>query len=63
MGKGKGATSYWAGKVKSGSVVASFIKIKMKVSNKILRVAATKVPGRTRIVNNYHLFFDRNDDV
>lgn len=63
MGKGKGATSYWAGRVKSGSVVASFLNLKMKISNKVLRVAATKVPGRTNIVNNFPLFYDRNADV
>lgn len=63
MGKGKGATSYWAGRVKSGSVVASFLNLRMKISNKVLRVAATKVPGRTRIVNNFLLSYDRNDDV
>lgn len=63
MGKGKGATSYWAGRVKSGSVVASFINLKMKISDKVLRVAATKVPGRTNIVNNFPLFYDRNNDI
>lgn len=63
MGKGKGATSYWAGRIKSGNVIASFINIKMKISNKILRVAATKVPGRTWVTNNYHLFCDRNPDL
>lgn len=63
MGKGKGATSYWAGRVKSGSVVASFIKIKMKISDKVLRMASTKMPGRSRVVNNYRLFCDRNNDL
>lgn len=63
MGKGKGATSYWASKIKSGSVMASFLKLKMKISNKVLRVGATKLPGRTRIVNNYHMSWGRNNDM
>lgn len=63
MGKGKGSISYWAGRMVSGSVVASFMRIKVKISNKVLRVGATKVPGRTKIYNNLILVCGRNDFV
>lgn len=61
MGKGKGATSYWAGRVKAGNVIVSFSNIKMKISNKSLRAAATKVAGRTSVFNNYIEFLGRNN--
>jgi large subunit ribosomal protein L16 len=49
MGKGKGAIDYWAGRVKSGTVIASFKKITKKVSHKVLTVSATKIPGRVYV--------------
>jgi large subunit ribosomal protein L16 len=49
MGKGKGAIDYWAGRVKSGTVIASFKKITKKISHKVLTVSATKVPGRVYV--------------
>lgn len=63
MGKGKGSISYWAGRMVSGSVIASFIRIKMKISDKVLRIGATKVPGRTKIYNNLILVWGRNNYV
>lgn len=63
MGKGKGAISYWAGRMISGNTVASFICIKQKISNKVLRVAATKIPGRSKIYNNLIIYWGRNNDL
>jgi len=60
MGKGKGNTSYWAGKMLSGTTIVSFSCITTKIANKVLHAAATKVPGRTRILNNLLLSYGRN---
>jgi hypothetical protein len=35
----------------------------MKISNKSLRAAATKVAGRTSIFNNYVEFLGRNNNL
>lgn len=60
MGKGKGAVSYWAGKVKSGNVIVSFSKIKVKISSKILQTVSTKLAGRSRVINNFPFSIGRN---
>lgn len=60
MGKGKGAVSYWAGRVSAGMVLSSFKRLNTKVANRVLRVGATKVPGRVRVYNNLYTIWGRN---
>jgi large subunit ribosomal protein L16 len=63
MGKGKGAVSYWAGRVSSGTVVSSFKKITLKLAQKSLRAGSTKVPGRTKVLINNLLRWGRNNEL
>lgn len=62
MGKGKGAVSYWAGRIKAGTVMSSFKRLNAKIANKVLNAGSTKIAGRTRIVNNLYFNIGRNAD-
>jgi large subunit ribosomal protein L16 len=50
MGKGKGATEYWAAKVKPGRIMFELDGVTEAVAREALRLAAAKLPIRTRFV-------------
>ena len=50
MGKGKGSVDYWACKVKPGRVMFEIDGVNDEVAREALRLAAMKLPIKTRIV-------------
>jgi large subunit ribosomal protein L16 len=50
MGKGKGAIEYWAAKVKPGRIMFELDGVSEEVARAALRLAAAKLPIRTRFV-------------
>ncbi|PWE32700.1 50S ribosomal protein L16 [Maritimibacter sp. 55A14] len=50
MGKGKGSVEFWAAKVKPGRVMFEIDGVSESVAKEALRLAAMKLPLRTRIV-------------
>ncbi|MCY3878262.1 MAG: 50S ribosomal protein L16 [Rhodobacteraceae bacterium] len=50
MGKGKGSVEYWAAKVKPGRVMFEIDGVADAVAREALRLAAMKLPVKTRIV-------------
>ncbi|MDP1668708.1 50S ribosomal protein L16 [Phaeovulum sp.] len=50
MGKGKGATDYWAAKVKPGRIMFEIDGVVETVAREALRLGANKLPVMTRIV-------------
>ncbi len=50
MGKGKGAPVFWASRVKRGRVLYEMEGVTREVARQALRLAAHKLPLRTRIV-------------
>ncbi|PKP69443.1 MAG: 50S ribosomal protein L16 [Alphaproteobacteria bacterium HGW-Alphaproteobacteria-4] len=50
MGKGKGATDYWAAKVKPGRIMFEIDGVVESVAREALRLGANKLPVMTRIV-------------
>ena len=50
MGKGKGAPEYWVAVVKPGTIMFEAGGIKIKAAKEALRLAAQKLPVRTRFV-------------
>ena len=50
MGKGKGSVDYWAAKVKPGRVMFEIDGVTEAVAREALRLAAMKLPLKTRIV-------------
>ena len=50
MGKGKGATDYWAAKVKPGRIVFEIDGVPLDIAREALALAAAKLPIRTRFV-------------
>jgi large subunit ribosomal protein L16 len=50
MGKGKGAPEYWAAKVKPGRIMFELDGVTETVAREALRLAAAKLPIRTRFV-------------
>ena len=50
MGKGKGSVEYWAAKVKPGRVMFEIDGVSEPVAREALRLAAMKLPVKTRIV-------------
>ncbi|MGC9369509.1 MAG: 50S ribosomal protein L16 [Paracoccaceae bacterium] len=50
MGKGKGSVDYWAAKVKPGRVMFEIDGVSEGVAREALRLAAMKLPLKTRIV-------------
>jgi ribosomal protein L16/L10AE len=63
MGKGKGAVSYWAGRLKAGTSITSFKRINVKVAYKVLSAVSTKVSARSKVFNNTHLLIGRNGNI
>jgi large subunit ribosomal protein L16 len=50
MGKGKGSVEYWAAKVKPGRVMFEIDGVTEAVAREALRLAAMKLPIKSRIV-------------
>ena len=50
MGKGKGSVEYWAAKVKPGRVMFELDGVSESIAREALRLAAMKLPVKTRII-------------
>ncbi len=50
MGKGKGSVEFWAAKVKPGRIMFEIDGVTDSVAREALRLAAMKLPVKTRIV-------------
>lgn len=50
MGKGKGSTEFWCAKVKPGRVMFEIDGVSDEVAREALRLAAAKLPLKTRVV-------------
>ena len=50
MGKGKGSPEYWAAKVKPGRIMFEIDGVSEVVAREALRLAAAKLPIKTRVV-------------
>ena len=50
MGKGKGAPEYWVAVVKPGTILFEATGVSLEVANEALRLAAQKLPLRTKFV-------------
>ncbi|GGE47555.1 50S ribosomal protein L16 [Agaricicola taiwanensis] len=50
MGKGKGAPEFWAAKVKPGRIMFELDGVDEEIAREALRLAAAKLPIRTRFV-------------
>ena len=50
MGKGKGAVDYWAARIKPGRIMFELDGVSEAVAREALRLAAAKLPVRTRFV-------------
>lgn len=53
MGKGKGAPSHWVAVVKPGRIMFEVDGVPMEVAQEALRLAAQKLPVRTKTVVRY----------
>ncbi len=53
MGKGKGSPEYWAAKVKPGRIMFEIDGVAEPVAREALRLAAAKLPIRTRVVRRF----------
>ncbi len=51
MGKGKGSPEYWVAVVKRGRVLYEIAGVEEKVAKEALRLAASKMPIKTRILS------------
>jgi len=50
MGKGKGSIEYWAAKVKPGRIMFEIDGVSEAIAYEALRLAAMKLPVKTRVV-------------
>ena len=50
MGKGKGAVEYWVARVHPGRIMFELDGVKSEIATECLRLAAAKLPVRTKIV-------------
>jgi large subunit ribosomal protein L16 len=50
MGKGKGAPEYWVAQIKPGTILFEATGVPLELANEALRLAAQKVPLKTRFV-------------
>lgn len=50
MGKGKGSVEFWAAKVKPGRIMFEIDGVSGFVAKEALRLAAMKLPIKTRVV-------------
>ena len=49
MGKGKGAPEFWAAVIKPGMVLFEIGEVDLKIAEKAIRLAASKLPIRTKV--------------
>lgn len=54
MGKGKGNPEYWVATVRPGNIIFELDGVSETVARESLRLAATKLPIRTRFVTRQH---------
>ena len=54
MGKGKGQPEYWVAVVKPGNILFELDGIPESVARESLRLAANKLPVRTRFITRHH---------
>lgn len=54
MGKGKGQPEFWVAVVKPGNVLFELDGVTESVARESLRLAATKLPLRTRFLSRHH---------
>lgn len=54
MGKGKGAPEYWVAVVRPGNILFELDGVPESVAKSSLRLAATKLPVRTRFLSRHH---------
>lgn len=59
MGKGKGAPDHWAAVVKPGCIMFELDGVPVDVAREALRLAASKLPIRTKFVVRYN--YDSNN--
>jgi large subunit ribosomal protein L16 len=55
MGKGKGEVEGWAAVVKPGRILFEIGGVDEKLAKEALRLAAAKLPVRTRVVARHHI--------
>ncbi|MFO7882878.1 MAG: 50S ribosomal protein L16 [Kosmotogaceae bacterium] len=55
MGKGKGEVEGWAAVVKPGKILFEIGGVDEKLAKEALRLAAAKLPVRTKVVARYHI--------
>jgi len=54
MGKGKGQPEYWVAVIRPGNVLFELDGVSESVARESLRLAATKLPIRTRFITRHH---------
>ena len=54
MGKGKGQPEYWVATVKPGNILFELDGVSESVARESLRLAATKLPIRTKFITRHH---------
>jgi large subunit ribosomal protein L16 len=54
MGKGKGNPEYWVAVVRPGNILFELDGVTESVARESLRLAATKLPIRTRFISRQH---------
>jgi large subunit ribosomal protein L16 len=55
MGKGKGNPEYWVATVKPGNIIFELDGVPESVARESLRLAATKLPIRTRFITRHNV--------
>lgn len=50
MGKGKGAVSFWAAKVKKGQILYEVSGISLENAKKVLKAGSNKLPIKTKFI-------------
>lgn len=55
MGKGKGMTEFWAAVVRRGRIIFEIEGIPEEIARDALKLAAAKMPFRTRFVRRKHI--------
>jgi large subunit ribosomal protein L16 len=55
MGKGKGNPEYWVATVKPGNIIFELDGVTETVARESLRLAATKLPIRTRFITRHNV--------
>ena len=54
MGKGKGQPEYWVATVRPGNILFELDGVSESVARESLRLAATKLPIRTKFITRHH---------